>query len=205
MGIFYTKKGDKGYSYVGKKEVYKLNPFVVALGELDQLNSLIGVVKSLEIPPFLKNSLHQIQENLFIIQANVAYAMLKEKRTPPSRGRSPLRRGEGPPHFSSKKTKNAEDIIDRIEKQLKPVRKFVVSGTTPVSAWLDYLRAFSRSVERSVLAVVKGKRSPSVRLPGRAGGASKPVINPDILLYLNRLSSLFFALARWEARGKKEY
>ena len=180
MGIFYTKKGDKGYSYVGKKEVYKLNPFVVALGELDQLNSLIGVVKSLpenKISPTLKRQLHQVQEDLFIIQANVSYTMLKEKRTPPL--------------FSPQKIKNIEKIIDKIENQLKPARKFVISGTTHVSGWLDYLRALSRSVERSVLAIAKNKNG-------------NPALNQDILPYLNRLSSLFFALARWEARGKKE-
>ena len=180
MSIFYTRKGDDGRSRIGKKKIYKLNPFVVALGELDKLNSFIGVVKSLpgnKISPTLKKQLHQVQEDLFIIQANVSYAMLKEKRTPPL--------------FSPQKTKNIERVIDKIEKQLKPARKFVISGTTHVSSWLDYLRALSRSVERAVLVVAKERRG-------------KPTFNPDIVPYLNRLSSLFFALARWEARGKKE-
>jgi len=177
MPIFYTRKGDDGRSRIGKKKIYKLNPFVVALGELDKLNSFIGVVKSLpgnKISPTLKQQLHQIQEDLFIIQANASYAMLKEKRTPPV--------------FSSQKIKDIEKIIDNIEKRLKPVRKFVISGTTHTSAWLDYLRALSRSVERSVLKIENCKLK----------------IDANILPYLNRLSSLFFALARWEARGKKE-
>ena len=175
MGLFYTKKGDKGYSYIGKKKIYKLNPFVAALGELDQLNSLIGIVKSQKIPTSLKKILHQVQENLFIIQANLAYAMLKEKRKPPA--------------FSSKKTKETESIIDNIERKLKPAKRFVISGSTNISAWLDYLRAFSRKVERDVLGLKK------------LGN-----LDENILPYLNRLSSLFFALARWEAKqaGKKE-
>lgn len=187
MPLFYTRKGDDGRSRIGKKKIYKLNPFVVALGELDKLNSFIGIVKSLpaeasakaghKVSPFLKKQLHQVQEDLFIIQANVSYAMLKEKRTPPL--------------FSSKKIKNIEQIIDNIEKQLKPVRKFVISGTTHISAWLDYLRALSRSIERAILAVAHNRKD-------------QRTINSDILPYLNRLSSLFFALARWEARGKKE-
>lgn len=187
MPLFYTRKGDDGRSHIGKKKIYKLNPFVVALGELDKLNSFIGIVKSLpaeasakaghKVLPSLKKQLHQVQENLFIIQANVSYAMLKEKRTPPL--------------FSPKKTESIEKIIDNIEKRLKPVRKFVISGTTHTSAWLDYLRALSRSVERSVLFIAKDKKGRSV-------------ISQYILPYLNRLSSLFFALARWEARGKKE-
>jgi cob(I)alamin adenosyltransferase len=205
MSVFYTRKGDDGRSLIGKKKIYKLNPFVVALGELDELNSFIGIIKSLpvqighKIPPSLKKQLHQVQEDLFIIQANVSYAMLnphthasefRNKRS--SRLMSVgVKEKRTPPHFSPEKTKNIESIIDEIEKQLKPVRKFIISGTTHTSAWLDYLRALSRSVERAVLAVTKIKHG-------------KSAINPDILPYLNRLSSLFFALARWEARDKKE-
>lgn len=177
MPLFYTRKGDDGRSRIGKKKIYKLNPFVVALGELDKLNSFIGIIKSHKVSPSLKKQLHQIQEDLFIIQANVSYAMLKEKRTPPL--------------FSPKKTESIEKIIDNIEKQLKPVRKFVISGTTHTSAWLDYLRALSRSIERAILAVARNRKD-------------QRTISSDILSYLNRLSSLFFALARWEARGKKE-
>lgn len=177
MPLFYTRKGDDGKSRIGKKTIYKLNPFVNALGELDKLNSFVGIVKSHKISPFLKKQLHQVQEDLFIIQADVSYAMLREKRTPP--------------FFNPQKTEDVEKVIDSIEKILKPVRKFVISGTTHTSAWLDYLRALSRSVERSVLAIARDKRG-------------KPIINQDILPYLNRLSSLFFALARREARGKKE-
>ena len=198
MGLFYTKKGDKGFSHIGKKKVYKLDLFVVALGELDELNSLIGVVKSQRISPTLKNNLHQVQENLFIIQANVAYAMLKEKRIPP--------------FFSSAKTEEIERLVDGIEKKLKPARGFVISGSTSTSAWLDYLRALSRSVERSVLAFARDPapnfsadhHSEKGRVWGGAGKKGKLVINTAILPYLNRLSSLFFALARWEGRGKKE-
>lgn len=180
MGVFYTKKGDKGYSHVGKKKVYKLNPFVAALGQLDQLNSLLGVARTLPGRPAnkdLNKVLLQVQQDLFVVQANIAYAMLKEKRQPP--------------FFSPVKTEAVEKIIDGIEKRLKPVRKFVISGAGHRSAWLDYIRAFSRSVERSVLLAAKGKKG-------------KFAINPDILPYLNRLSSLFFALARREAVGKKE-
>ena len=175
MGNFYTKKGDRGRSYVGKKSVYKADPFVVALGELDQLNSLIGILKSSKIKLSLRKTLHQTQEDLFIIQANLAYLMLKEKRKPPVLG--------------SRNIKKIEEIIDGIESKLKPIKSFIIPGTTNISAQLDYLRAFSRSAERAVLLALSKNRNK---------------INPDILAYINRLSSLFFALARWEARNKKE-
>src|SRR3989338_9186455 len=173
MPIFYTGKGDKGVSVVGKKKIKKNNPYVEALGELDELNSMCGVLKADTIRPELRTQLHQIQENLFIIQANLAYAMLKEKRQPPL--------------FLASKTTEAEQIIDALEKKLKPAKGFVISGATNISAWLDMLRARSRRAERRVVTVSKN-------------------INPNILPYLNRLSSLLFALARDEAfrANKKE-
>ncbi len=173
MGLFYTRKGDKGISHVGKKKIKKINPLVEALGQLDELNSMTGVVKSMGVQKNLKTTLHNVQESLFIIQANLAYLMLKEKRNPPL--------------LSPIKTKEIEDIIDKLEVKLNPARKFVISGTTNTSAWLDFLRAKSRNTERSVLrSDTRGK------------------LDPEIKIYLNRLSSLFFALARQEAKGKIE-
>ncbi|MBI2064871.1 MAG: cob(I)yrinic acid a,c-diamide adenosyltransferase [Candidatus Yanofskybacteria bacterium] len=173
MPIFYTGKGDKGVSHVGKKKIQKTNPFVEALGQLDELNSMLGVLKSTKVKKDLAGTLHEVQESLFIIQANLAYLMLKEKRTPPL--------------LEPIKVERIEAIIERIENKLNPAKKFVISGTTHLSAWLDLLRAKSRNVERSVL---------------RSDAAGK--LDPGIRVYLNRLSSLFFALARWESRNKKE-
>src|SRR3989344_4890991 len=183
MPVFYTGKGDKGRSYVGKKSISKTCLEIEALGQLDELNSMIGLVKSLPatdlakggqtISKNLKNILHEIQENLFTIQSHVANIMLKESFKVPE--------------FRNLRVKEIEKIIDNIEKNLPPLKKFVIAGTNQTSAWLDLLRAKSRNVERSVLRI-------------------KPVklLNSDIKAYLNRLSSLFFALARWEARKKKE-
>lgn len=177
MAIYYTGKGDKGRSYVGKKSFTKTNLFVEALGELDELNSMLGVLKASSAR--LRKTLHQVQEDLFIIQANLAYAMLKEKRKPPI--------------FPVSKLAWSERIIDDIERCLKSAKGFVIPGATVLSAQLDVLRARSRKVERVALRA-----------------ACKPngtfLINPDIFPYLNRLSSLLFALARDEAirAGKKE-
>jgi cob(I)alamin adenosyltransferase len=179
MTLFYTRKGDKGYSHVGKKKVYKLNPFVAALGELDELNSMTGYLKAQKLSKSVKEILHGVQENLFIIQANLAYAMLKEKRRPPD--------------FPESKVSEAEKIVDDCEEELNPPKAFVISGSTPNSAYLDILRAKSRKIERAVLSIASDKKG-------------RYLINPVILPYLNRLSSLFFALARMETKkaGKKE-
>jgi len=173
MGVFYTGKGDKGKSYVGKKSVSKTCLEVEALGQLDEFNSMLGVLKSGKISKNLKDTLHYVQENLFTIQSHVANIMLGETFKVPE--------------FKDVKVKEVEKIIDEIEKKLPPLKKFVISGINQTSAWLDMLRAKSRNVERSVLRIEKIDK-----------------LSPEIRQYLNRLSSLFFALARREAGNKKE-
>jgi|SRR3989344_152069 len=175
MGLFYTRKGDKGKSYVGKKSVDKTCVEIEALGELDELNSLIGLLKSQKISTTLKTTLHKVQEGLFIVQAHVAELMLDA--------------GFKVPEFKDLKVKEVEKIIDDIENKLSPVKKFIISGSNTTSAWLDLIRTKSRSVERVVLKIKKANK-----------------LDPNIKSYLNRLSSLFFALARWEAKkaGTKE-
>ena len=173
MPLFYTRKGDKGLSHIGKTKVSKTCLEVEALGQLDEFNSMVGVLKSQNVSKELKSILHQVQENLFIIQANVANIMMGGSFKTPE--------------FKNIKTNEAEKIIDKIEKKLKPARGFVISGTNQTSSWLDFLRAKSRNVERSVLKIKKNNK-----------------LDPEIKKYLNRLSSLLFALARWEGRGKKE-
>lgn len=175
MPIFYTGKGDKGVSYIGKIKIKKTCLEVEALGYLDELNSLVGLVKSQKLNSEFKKILQEVQECLFIIQANVAYIMLAETRQPPV--------------LLKEKVREMERIIDNYEKRTKPAKKFVISGATPLSAWLDYLRAYSRKTERNVLKIPKVSQ-----------------LNPEIIRYLNRLSSLFFAMARIATKysGKKE-
>ena len=170
MGVFYTGKGDKGKSFVGKLKIDKTSDSIEALGDLDELNSLLGVVGS---SAFAKASadrlvfnkiIGDVQENLFIIQANAAGFMQPKFR---------------PPEFKESKIKELENLIDDFEREIKPALKFIVPGTTKESAWLDYARAVSRRVERSVIRHSK-----------------RHSLNPSILSYMNRLSSLFFAMAR---------
>ncbi|OGM96826.1 MAG: ATP:cob(I)alamin adenosyltransferase [Candidatus Yanofskybacteria bacterium RIFCSPHIGHO2_01_FULL_39_44] len=174
MSNFYTRRGDKGKSYVGKKSVSKTCLEIEALGQLDELNSILGVLKTKKIHKQLQKIIHQVQENLFTIQSHVAAIMLDSKFKVPE--------------FKVHKVEEIEKIIDEIESSLPPLKKFVISGSNQTSAWLDLLRAKSRNVERSVLKIKKINK-----------------LNRDIKAYLNRLSSLFFALARQEARNKKEH
>jgi len=175
MPIFYTGKGDKGTSFVGKKKIPKTAYEINALGALDELNSMIGVVKNQKLLPQFKKILQQVQEDLFIIQSHIATFMFEKDYVPPK--------------FSQQKVAWLEELIDDFEQKVEPARKFIIPGATETSAWFDVIRAMARRGERKV--TINSKKHPAA---------------PEILAYMNRLSSLFFAMARMEAKSahKKE-
>jgi len=176
MPILYTGKGDRGKSVVGKRKIDKNNLVIEVLGDLDQLNSLCGLVKARMKDRRLKRTLHDVQEALFIVQANLAYLMYPKFK---------------PPVFMTARVEALETIIDGIEKRIEVRRAFVIPGSNEESAWLDYLRTVAREIERSVLRLSKQK------------SFGKLKARKEILAYLNRLSSLFFALARHTAKRKR--
>lgn len=169
--FFYTGKGDRGRSAIGKKKFSKDSPIIEALGELDELNSFIGVARSTQTQTQLAKKLQNVQQNLFIIQAQIAWFLYPKFK---------------PPELKQEKIQDLERKIENAEKTIKPERGFIISGSSAVSAWLDLLRAVSRRAERRVCALSK-----------------KHKVQPEILAYLNRLSSYFYALARLEIHNKK--
>lgn len=169
MMILYTGKGDKGKSLVGKKRISKDNKILDLLGDLDELNSLIGVVKN-----YLKKHrkiLSEIQNDLFIIQANISFILYPKFK---------------PPSLTKEKILRLETAIKKIEETIKLPNKFVIPGKEINSAWLHYLRATTRKVERKMVFLIKSKK-----------------ISPQLLSYLNRLSSFFYALALQEVWRKR--
>ena len=158
--ILYTRKGDEGQTSIfGQSEkLSKSSQRVIALGSLDELNSLLGVCKVKSDKKEIFKILEDVQNDLFIIQAEVANA----KKS-----------------LTSSRITEIEKIIDSIEKRLPKITTFIISGGTELSALLDYSRAVSRRAERIVFAL-----------------NDKTKINPESLKYLNRLSSLLYALAR---------
>ena len=166
MGLFYTGKGDKGTSQVGKKKIPKDSPILEALGDLDELNSLVGVTRSSLKDKRLQAKLKHAQEALFIIQARVAWIMFPEHKTKV---------------LATKRIKELEQEIDAIEETIQPERGFIIPGEHTTAAQLDYIRAVSRRVERKIDTLHK-----------------KHPLPPEILAYMNRLSSYLYALARLE-------
>jgi len=166
MGLFYTGKGDKGISQIGKKKIAKDSPILETLGDLDELNSLIGVARSTIQDKELKEKFKQVQEALFIIQARVAWIMFPEYEAK---------------ELSESRIAEIEKEIDVIEEKIKPERGFIISGEDPIAAELDYIRAVARRVERRIDTLHK-----------------KHPLPPEVLAYINRLSSYLYALARLE-------
>lgn len=142
MSVFFTGKGDDGSSKLFDSEpgkrVSKAAPVFECLGMLDELNSLVGWCKACATDDILvrgqkmKLVLHDVQDHLFTIQAEVAGA---QKSIPLS---SVERLGE---------------FIKAIEAEMPPVTTFLVPGATELSARLDITRALSRRAERRLVAL----------------------------------------------------
>ena len=77
--IFYTGKGDNGKSFIGKNKIDKTSYEIKTLGKLDELNSLIGVIRNSKISKRIKDILLDTQNDLFIIQALVARLIVDKK------------------------------------------------------------------------------------------------------------------------------
>ena len=88
--------------------------------------------------------------------------------------------------IKKQRIKEIEKIIDQTEKKLPRIKGFIISGGTELSALLNYIRTVTRRVERRMVALKK-----------------KNKISPESFQYLNRLSSLFFVLARLVNKNQK--
>lgn len=167
--MLYTRKGDSGTTktFGCDQRISKSSAVAEALGSLDEINSFLGLCKvaaeksSLDFQgKKLAVMVHEIQQNLFIIQAEVAGF---------------------PKTLPEGKVREAEDLINAIEKELPPIKTFFISGGTEQAALFDVARTIARRAERRVVAVSEEKKQP---------------INPQTLAYLNRLSSILYAFAR---------
>lgn len=143
--LFYTGKGDKGTSVIGKKKYPKDSPIIETLGDLDELNSLLGVVRGVSKEQDLNQKLFEVQENLFIIQARVAWLMFKKFKSP---------------QITAEKIRKMEQEIERIENTIRPERGFIIPGENANAAWLDLARSVSRRAELSAVRLNKKHQLP---------------------------------------------
>ncbi len=133
--MLYTRTGDGGESglYGTKERFPKHHPVYEALGSVDELNSLIGLIRAYaheRRDDDTSDQLYRVQEMLFVVQAELAGA---DKR------------------ITQTEVEALESAIGTIEASIEKPRSFLVPGATVASALFDYARTVSRRAERSVL------------------------------------------------------
>ncbi|MGH7517034.1 MAG: cob(I)yrinic acid a,c-diamide adenosyltransferase [Gemmatimonadales bacterium] len=165
----YTKTGDEGDTGLfGGGRVPKDHPRVSAYGDVDELNSAVGVARATEPVEFFDPLLEAVQRDLFAIGGHLA--------TPdPERVARALEKAA----LAEDRVAEFERTIDAADQELPPLRAFVLPAGTPKAAALHLARTVCRRAERSV-----------VRLGQEAD------VHPLFIVYLNRLSDLLFTLAR---------
>ena len=168
LSRIYTKSGDQGETGLGDgSRVPKDDPRVVAYGRVDELNAVLGLMVALDPKGSETELLRSIQNDLFDVGADLC--------VPQADGEKPgerLRVSEG-------QATRLEAAIDRLNANLSPLNSFVLPGGTPAAAWAHLARTTCRSAERDVVTLAR----------------TQPV-NPQVIVYLNRLSDLLFVLAR---------
>jgi cob(I)alamin adenosyltransferase len=169
----FTGRGDRGETDLLGARVGKTDPRIEAIGALDEASSAIGLARAVVGRERTRLDLVETQRDLYKIMAELAFTT----------EHYPERVEIGPDRLTW-----LEAETDALMAEVPPLREFVLPGETAAGAALDWARVMARRAERRVVAVAEA---------GEASGGGG-VRNPNVLPYLNRLSSILFALARWE-------
>jgi cob(I)alamin adenosyltransferase len=185
----YTRLGDQGETaLVGGRRVPKDSPRIAAYGTVDELNAAVGLVRVFNAErlkargaarkhhAWLDATLQKVQNQLFDLGSELA--------TPPDAVY------EGMFRLGEAEVTELERIMDACQKELPPLKSFILPGGGRIHGFLHQARTVCRRAEREVLALSR----------------VEPV-GEWTLRYLNRLSDLFFVLGRWAGKhaGETEY
>lgn len=163
----YTRTGDDGGTALfGGARVSKASRRVDTYGTVDELNSAIGLARSLGVPSVIDAELATIQVELFDLGAELA-------TVPEKRDKLTL------PTIEAEDTKRLEDAIDALEVGLAPLTTFVLPGGSQGASALHVARTVARRAERGLVAL-----------------ASEEPVRDELVRYVNRLSDLLFTMAR---------
>jgi cob(I)alamin adenosyltransferase len=165
----YTRTGDQGDTGLfGGGRVPKHHPRVSAYGDVDELNSSLGVARATLPTELFDSLLESIQRDLFSIGGQLA-----------APDPAPVAKTLAKANLPEDRVAEFERIIDQADQELPPLRAFVLPAGTAKAAALHQARTVCRRAERSVVRLAREEEAP-----------------PEILVYLNRLSDLLFTLAR---------
>jgi cob(I)alamin adenosyltransferase len=175
----YTKTGDKGTTgLVGGERVKKNHVRIESYGDVDELNSSLGLVRCFNRESTdserdrIESMLHRIQQDLFNMGADLA--------TPPDKRWPNMTRTQ------DSDVERLEQWIDELNADLPPLKEFILPGGRRVSAFLHQARTQCRRSERRVLSLME----------------AEPEVEVDAMKYLNRLSDFLFVLGRFTERDQ---
>lgn len=173
----FTRTGDQGTTgLIDGSRVSKDHLRVAAYGTIDELNCIVGWARTIAID----DQLGEEAERLGLIQQEL-FDLGAELAAPGSIERASL------PHIKSDSTERLEGWITSYTDEIEPLRSFVLPGGTILNSALHICRATTRRAEREVVTL-----------------QNTEVVAEDALKYLNRLSDLFFAMARFVVRDLKD-
>src|SRR6266850_1195574 len=176
LSKIYTKAGDQGETGLGDgSRVPKDHPRVTAYGSVDVLNAVLGtLLAGAGLDPDVTTFVRSVQNDLFDVGADLCLPQGRDEAA----GKV-LR-------VQAQQAERLEATIDHYNANLTPLNTFVLPGGTPAAAWCHLARTVCRRAERDVVTL------------GRT-----EFVNPQVIVYLNRLSDLLFVLARVENNDGK--
>ena len=181
----YTRTGDQGdTALVGGRRVAKDSPRIEAYGTIDELNSIIGLARVFNAERLSKGKAPRWLDGVFRQLQNELFDLGSELATPEDAVY------EGMHRIGESEVKALEELMDQCQKDLAPLKSFVLPGGGRVGGYLHQARTVCRRAERRVLALTRVE-----------------TVSPWPLTYVNRLSDLLFVLSRWVAKkgGETEY
>lgn len=162
----YTKKGDSGETVLlGGKRVPKHHIRIEGYGTIDELNSFIGHIRDYPIEERMSQVLLSIQTTLFILGASLSADPSKKKIKKPD--------------LKERDIELLEKEIDRYDKELPPLKYFVLPGGHPAVSMCHIARCVCRRAERIITQISESDQ-----------------VDELVIKYLNRLSDYLFICAR---------
>lgn len=181
----YTRTGDTGTTaLVGGRRVPKDSQRIAAYGAIDELNASLGLARVFNEERLAEGEGHQWLDGVLRRLQNELFDLGSELAT------SEDAVYEGMFRFSDQEVKALERLIDQCQKELEPLKSFILPGGGRISGFLHQCRTVCRRAELAILALSR-----------------EETLNPSVLKYVNRLSDLFFVLSRWVGKrlGENEY
>ena len=169
MTKIYTKTGDQGTTQllsVGR--VPKNHMRLQVYGDIDELNSVVGLARAAGLSAPLDEWLLGIQNTLFVLSSEIAVPKPEEINMPI-------------PQVAATDVTMLEGMIDQLDKSLEALKTFILPGGTIGASQLHVARTVCRRAERDMQSLHQAEP-----------------LSADALKYINRLSDLLFTMARYE-------